>query len=204
MVHYAGISRHAAEARSVLLYLYKGFAKAEDTARGIRRAPIIRLIHHACSTGTHAFAHERIEKYFAELIQLCNNDKDLHKAFTDGGKEKTSAKYLAAMETGLRNFAQHTSAMGRVAMSTAESWKQTPLAKKRDCYIAVCRYINQMGSLKPWNSFNWRDFVVLKKLHKTFKTRHWPVSNHEYWRKKTSIVPVPPKWLAKRQVKHLL
>jgi len=175
--------------------LSKGFAVAEDTRRGIRRAPVIRVIHHACTTGTHNFSHELIEKHFVDLLELCVCDEGLKKAFTDGGKKKTSLQYIAAVEQGLRNFGLHTTSMGRVAMSSAAAWKATPLAKKRDCYIAVCRYIQQMGSLKPWTSFHWGDFVHLKKLHKTFKIRHWPVSNDEFWKnKKQSIVKAPEAW----------
>ena len=188
----------------VLIYLYKGFAKAEDTSRGIRRAPVIRVIHHACSTGTHAFAHEKMEIHFAALIAMCNKDKDLLKTFTDGGKGKTSTKYLAAVETGLRNFALHTSAMGRVAMNSAEAWKHTSISKKRDCYIAICRYIEGKGSLKPWNTFDWRDFVHLKKLHKTFKTRHWPVSKDEFWNNKKSMVSTPKSWLESKVYKSTI
>ena len=205
MFYNAGLSRHSKEARKVLIYLFQGFAVAEDTQRGIRRAPVIRVIHHACSTGTHSFSHELIERHFSDLIELCECDSGLIKAFTDGGTKKCSLAYIASVEQGLRNFGQHTSSMGRVAMSSAAAWKTTPLSKKRDCYIAVCRYIEQMGSLKPWTSFDWRDFVHLKKLHKTFKLRHWPLSNDEFWKnKKQSIVKAPEAWSEKKVSKQLL
>ena len=50
-----------------------------------------------------------------------------------------------------------------------------------------------MGSLKPWNNFDWNHFVELNKMSKTFKTRHLPVSNHESWRH-CKVVTVPNEW----------
>ena len=50
-----------------------------------------------------------------------------------------------------------------------------------------------MGSLKPWNNFDWKHFVELNKMAKTFKVRHLPVSNHESW-KHCKVVTVPTEW----------
>ena len=50
-----------------------------------------------------------------------------------------------------------------------------------------------MGSLKPWNNFDWKHFVELNKMAKTFKIRHLPVSNHESWRH-CKVVTVPNEW----------
>ena len=140
-VHYCaaeGLSRTDEMARLVLIYLFNGHAPAESTQRGIKRAPVIRIIHHACSAGKHGFSHESIETHFKVLLKLFKSNPALKTFLTDGGRGKPPTKYNAAVEIGLRSCAT-AGLMGRVAMKTAADWERTRIHHKRDCYIAFAR-----------------------------------------------------------------
>jgi hypothetical protein len=160
-----GLSRSDEMARLVLIYLFQGFAPAESTQRGIKRAPIIRIIHHACQAGKHGYSHESLEKHFAVLLKLFKKKPTLKKFLADGGNGRPPTKYNAAVEKGLRNCGS-AGLMGRVAMQTPLQWEQTRNSQKRDCYFALARFALDKPSLRMWLNFDWGTFVICKPSKK--------------------------------------
>ena len=133
-----GLTRTHTMARLVMIYLCKGFCPPESTQRGIKRAPIIRAIHHACSAGKHGYSHESLETHFKVALKMFKQNPALKTFLTDMGRGKPSVKYNAAVEKGMRACAT-AGLMGRVAMQSAMHWEQTGCNQKRDSYVAFVR-----------------------------------------------------------------
>ena len=101
-VHYCvaeGISRFDEKARAILLYLFHGHGKAEQTQRGLRRVKVLTVIHHACSWGKHQFAPEVLAKCFHKLYKVIKGNKHGIKFLTDR-HAKMSLTYNACVEEG--------------------------------------------------------------------------------------------------------
>lgn len=126
-------------ARKVLLYLFHGAASPEDTLRGVKRAPVIRVIHHTCNNGRHLTSGKKLQTHFSKFLKLINDNPDMKKLLMDKGKTKAPKVYLAYMEDGLRRIAEKTGCMGRVAMSTPSAWAETPSYKKREVYMNLTK-----------------------------------------------------------------
>lgn len=129
-----GLHRTSVTARKVLLYLSHGFATPESTLRGVKCAPVIRIIHHACNNGRHLTSQKTLKKHFSKLLKLLDGNPDMKKLLLDKGKTKAPKVFLAYMEDGLRNIAEKTGCMGRVSMSSPSAWAETPSYKKREVY----------------------------------------------------------------------
>ena len=139
-VHYCvaeGLSRSSVLTRQILLYLCHGRGTPEDTLRGIRRAPVIRIIHHAVSNGKHLVSQQTFKTHFEKFFKLLEDNPDMLHLLTDKGKTKAPKSYTAHMEDGLRKIAEKTGCMGRVAMTSAAKWSNTAAAKKREVYIGL-------------------------------------------------------------------
>ena len=103
-------------------------------------------------------------------------------------------EYLASVEEGLRAVAGR-GLLGRLALKNPQCWEDdVVVVKKRACYTAVVRYRMKLPSLSTWKNYRWTDFTMCKKISKTFRTRHLPISNHKYWANKTQLVPAPTNW----------
>ena len=141
-VHYCvaeGLHRSHVTTRQVLLYVCLGFAVPEDTLRGVRRAAVIRVIHHAVNNGKHLISHATYTKHFSKLIKVLEDNPDMVKLLTDKGKTRPPKIFMALMEDGLRRMAQASGCMGRVAMSSPAAWANTSTAKKREVYIGFAK-----------------------------------------------------------------
>lgn len=134
-----GLHRTSVTARKVLLYLFHGTASPEDTLRGVRRAPVIRIIHHACNNGRHLTSEKKLTTHFSKFLKLLDQNPDMKKLMMDKGKTNAPKIYLAYVEDGLRRIAEKTGCMGRVAMSTASAWAATPSYKKREVYMHLTK-----------------------------------------------------------------
>lgn len=134
-----GLHRTSVMARKVLIYLFHGVATPEDTLRGVRRAPVIRIIHHACNNGRHLCSKANLTKHFAKLLTLMKENPDMKKILLDKGRASPPKIFLAYMEDGLRRIADKTNCMGSVAMSTKSAWSETPTNKKREVYKSLTK-----------------------------------------------------------------
>ena len=63
--------------------------------------------------------------------------------------------------------------------------------------FSICRFALEMASLRTWLHFDWTDFKHLQALKKTFKVRHWPLSNEPAWAG-SRLLKSPKAWGAKR------
>lgn len=134
-----GLHRTSLTARQVLVYLFHGTAAPEDTLRGVKRAPVIRILHHACNNGKHLASRTNLLKHFSKLLKVIEENPDMIKLLTDKGKTKAPKIFLAYMEDGLRRIAESTGCMGRVSMSSPTAWSETPTCKKREVYKSLTR-----------------------------------------------------------------
>ena len=192
-----GYLRTSDMARAVLVYLHLG--------RGVYKqkpSKSIPILHKKLQTGLHRFTgYDKIEKHWASFIHLVtNNVEDLTVFLDDKGTGTVSRKYLIAVETGLRNFAQHERyAMGVHAFDNADSYHQIALWKKREAYIAVCRNLKGVAGYLKYIGYDWADYQMRAVLQKTFDERHACYTSGE---KKLRGLPDPECWGEEKKTKQ--
>ena len=81
------------------LFLFKGFGPKEQTQRGVRRAKVLTVIHHACSWGKHQFAPGALAIAFRKLFKLFDEDPDTTELLTRANVT-LSLTYKALVEEG--------------------------------------------------------------------------------------------------------
>lgn len=90
----------------------------------------------------------------------------------DKGQHKAPRQYCIAVEECLRRFGRDKYAMGTYAMVSQQDWIAVRIWKKRECYIAMCRYVKGMTSYSKYIAFKWPDFVSRAEMTKTWNVRH--------------------------------
>ena len=158
-------------ARKVLLYLFYGTYKQNN-----KDFPVIRCLHYKTIQGRHRFG-KYVHKHFAEFIAEVAKNPEWTAFFDDLGKGDAPLKYLALVETGLREFGSDIHAMGSRAMDSQERWFAVDVWRKREAYIAVIRHIRKHLSYPQWDCYKLEDYAERQALNKTFLTRHFPLSN---------------------------
>ena len=174
--------------RLTLLYLHLG--KGVFKHKPCKTIPIL---HKKLQTGIHRFTNiDKIEKHWATFLDLVTNSTvDLTIFLDDKGLGKVPMEYLIAVEEGIRNFAQDKAAMGTHAFDNAESYYAVSMWRKRESYIAVCRYLKGVSGYLKYIGYDWADYQMRGLLQKTFDARHAPYTNGE---KKLSGLPDPSSW----------
>ena len=106
---------------------------------------------------------------------------------------------MFAVETGLRSWTTDLSAMGTHAFDSEENYHAVELWKKREAYIAVCRYLKDIvdGYLKYIN-YAWYDYKMRIDMQKTFDARHAPYTNGT---KKLKGLTDPEAWKQQQPAK---
>lgn len=185
-----GHSRTSDIARLVLIYLHLGKGVFKN-----KTSNIIPILHKKVQTGLHRFtSQDKIEKYWVEFLDLVENadEEDLDIFLDDKGAGSVSQKYMIAVETGLRAWAADKCAMGVHAFDSEENYHAIEVWKKREAYIAVCRYLRGIvhGYLKYIN-YAWYDYKMRTAMQKTFDERHAPYTNGT---KKLAGLADPEEW----------
>ena len=67
--------------------------------------------------------------------------------------------------------------MGKYALDSEMEWVSVPLWKKRECYIAFCRWFKKMEPYRKYQFFKWSDYLSRSRMAKTFMKRHLPFTN---------------------------
>jgi len=188
--HAQGYLRTSDIARLVLVYLHlgKGVFKQKPCST-------IPILHKKVQTGLHRFTSiDKIEKHWGELLHLVMHDKyPFDKYFDDRGKATAPLKYLVAVEKGLRSFAQDKYAMGTHANDSAESYHAVKLWRKREAYIAVCRYLKGAQGYLKYIGYACSDYQMRLTMQKTFDERHAQYTNGT---KKLRGLSDPESWSA--------
>ena len=97
-----------------------------------------------------------------------------------------------AVEEGLRSFGTEKHAFGKFAMDNETEWHNQKLNwKKRECFIAMARYVSKVKSYSKYIHFKWSDFVTRSQMTKTFNNRHLPYSTG---RSRLKELLVPKNW----------
>lgn len=68
-----------------------------------------------------------------------------------------------------------------------EVWKNIELWRPRSCYLYIARKCLECPNYRPWNDFDWGDYLQRERIMKTFCVRHLPVLRGE--------VLIPTKYL---------
>ena len=158
--------------RQVLLYLCY-YGSYEDKGKEF---PIIRCLHYKTIQGRHRFG-KYVHSHFEKFIQGVKQHPEWTKFFDDLGKGDAPIEYLVLVEIGLRSFGDDIHAMGSRAMDSKERWFAVDLWRKREAYIAAIRLIREHLSYPQWDCYKLEDYSERQALHKTFVTRHFPLSN---------------------------
>jgi len=137
-------------------------------------------------------SEEKIQKHWSGLLKLFDKSPELKKFLDDKGKGSPPEVYNVQVETGLRNFGNDKYAMGTYAMISKMEWQKDNLSwKKRECYIAMARYVLELPSYSKYIHFRWSDYVSRNAMTMTFKARHLPYTLGE--EELTGIVD-PAEW----------
>ena len=107
----------------------------------------------------------------------------------------------------MRKYSYSIHILGSRPFRSRQHWgKNVSLWRKREAYIALVRYLLGIRpDYNQWDCFIFGDYIMRQRLHKTFVSRHLPLSNGNDelnfqnkfkfpWGKYTSDVP--------RKVKH--
>ena len=68
-----------------------------------------------------------------------------------------------------------------------EVWKNIELWRPRSCYLYIARKCLECPNYRPWNDFDWGDYLQRERIMKAFCVRHLPVLRGE--------VLIPTKYL---------
>ena len=171
-----GYVRSSDMARLTLVYLHLGMGVFK-----CKPCKTIPILHKKLQTGIHRFTNiDKIEKYWATFLTLVTkSDDDLTNFLDDKGSGEVSQDYLIAVEEGLRNFAKDKAAMGTHAFDDAASYYNVSVWRKREAYIAVCRYLKGVEGYLKYIGYDWADYKMRGVLQKTFDVRHAPYTNGE-------------------------
>ena len=171
-----GLTRSHQLARKVLMYLFY----ATPMYKG-KPSPCVRIIHRCMMAGIHRFASGEAINCFAELLAMLNDKKEGAQCtawLTDENAALASPKYLAAVETGMRNLAlAGCKTFPRGSIATRDAWHKVSPWRKRQCYVFIARHYLGKANLKPYNNFRWSDHLLRERLIKTFDKRHLPLSD---------------------------
>ena len=136
----------------------------------------IRHLHYKTIKGRRRFG-KYVNSHFEKFIQGVKQYPEWTKFFDDLGKGDAPIEYLVLVEIGLRSFGDDIHAMGSRAMDSKERWFAVDLWRKREAYIAAIRLIREHLSYPQWDCYKLEDYSERQALHKTFVTRHFPLSN---------------------------
>ena len=179
LLHYClaeGLTRSHKMVRKVELYLSLGEYMYRAKKGLYIKKPIIQGIHYKIINGRSRFV-VHVAQYFATLITLLLQKPSLKPLLEDEGVGKAPPEYLAAVEEGLRNYANDKYAMGCGAMRTRYNWLKVAIWRKREAYITMVRHVNKKPTYKKWNCFRWEDYTHRNITAKTFSIRHEPLTN---------------------------
>ena len=113
-----------------------------------------------------------------DLVLTHDGEEDLLSFLADKGVGNPPMSLLLCVEKGLRAFATDKFAMGTHAFESEEKYYAIAIWRKREAYIAVCRYLLGVtkGYLK-YVQYDWSDYQMRHDLQKTFDLRHAPYTN---------------------------
>lgn len=154
--------------------------------------PVIRCLHQKITSNTHRFG-KYVHLHFKEFKECFDASPTWKEFLMDGGMPQAPLGYLVLIEKGLRQFGADIHAMGSGAMTSAEKWKCVAVWRKREAYIALVRCLLERPSYQQWDCYKWQDYVEREKCHKTFVTRHLPLSDGDDTHFNGQL-PNPPQW----------
>ena len=154
--------------------------------------PCLCILHRKVQTGLHRFSVVRkIDVHFGELNQLLNMHSEYVAFLTDKGANVPPAKYLYAVENGLRSFGKDVAAMGKFAMTSKQEWLAVEKWRKRECYIEYVRRKLVMGNYNKYIAYKWDDYIMRKATTTTYEIRH---AQYHDGTKDLDGLPDPPEW----------
>lgn len=163
-----------------------------------KKVSIIPILHKKIQTGLHRVTQEdKILKYWKTFLDYVKTTK-CEGLLDDRGVGDAPQIYLRIVETCLRDFARHDSyAFGKNAMTSKYKWCSVPIYKKREAYIAVCRFIFECPEYLQYKTFRWDDFIQRRNLTETFNKRHAPYTTGE----ESLTLDDPDEWLIEQPKK---
>ena len=181
-------------ARALLIYLFYGLGVPRATKRGIRRSPVITVLHKLLTAGRHLFVRNW-ETNFVGLIGYMEQHPADIKFLDDGGEGEAPLKLLAAVEVGLRKTAKGSTCMGKFAMTSAEGWSDPDIIwRKEETYHTVARKLIRCSSRRHWKNETLEGYQFTCRLSKTFRKRHLPLSRSTKDTVLETLVKDPPEW----------
>ena len=173
-----GIMRTQALARQVLLFVFYGFMtwvtrQAKTRKVVTRKKPVIFYLAKTLINGRSRLANG-VQKNFSVLLSLLKKDPSLKDFLEDNGDGHPPMEFLIAVEKGLRAYAADIHTMGTKPLRSAYYWgNHVPLWRKREAYIALCRYVaGKRSSYPQWDCFLFSDYAQRQRAGKTFLKRH--------------------------------
>ena len=167
------------------MYIFYGYytTVTKDSKKNSvsRVKPFYNWVHRKTSNGRSRYG-PKVEQHFAKFIVLFHrdgNETSWTNLLTDGGESKAPMEYLVAVEEGLRGFgADGVHTMGTMPLRSRLYWSRVDKWRKREAYIALARYVLGIKTdYKQWDCFRFSDYSLRQRLHRTFNTRHFPLSD---------------------------
>jgi len=184
--HYEGLSRSSKLGERVLLYFCHGHfdwatkkkvaGSAKKKVDCTRIKPIIFFLHKKMIHGRSRFV-QGVEEKFMTFIKVVR-DNEWENYLMDKGEGTAPIEYLVHLELGLRAYSDDVHAFGTMPLRSRTHWSKVSLWRKREAYIAVARYLLDMPpGYKQWDCFLWSDYTSRQLMHKTYVSRHHPLSD---------------------------
>ena len=184
-IHYCygeGLDRTHDLAREVMLFVFYGkfrWTYVKKKVHFTRVKPVLFWLHKKVSHGRSRFA-KNVKHCFKKFIALYDNNESWSTYLNDKGENTPDTKYLAAVEEGLRAYAQVDNySMGTGVLRSADRWAKVEMWRKREAYIALARHLLVGKSYKQWDCFSFSDFMFRQRCGRVFKKRHLPLSDGE-------------------------
>jgi hypothetical protein len=168
-------------AKAVRLYCFYGTFRWETKnvkkESVFRVKPVLFWVHKKTMNGRSRFVAD-VSKHFAKFIRMCR-ERGWQPFLEDKGDEEAPMEYLAAIESGLRNYAMHSvHTMGTKALRSRAYWAKVDPWRKREAYIALVRFLRGLkADYNQWDCFLWCDYTQRKRATVTFNRRHLPLSD---------------------------
>ena len=179
----------------IMQYLFYGKYQSKLSHERGKYYDVVRGLHKTLTSPRRRFA-SKAEEAFEVFIKLLRRDPDLKRFLQDRGVGTPPIEYMAAVETGLRALGTDLYAMGSRAIDSKARWGAVQLWRKSEAYIAAGRFVLGSGPLRNWSSFKWEHYKERQSMARTFRVRHFPVSDgNDHFE---GLVPEPKCWSMKK------
>ena len=177
-----GLSRSSDLAKSVMYFMFYGnyrWATKDSEKRPVTRVKPFIIFLHKKMVGARSRFAQKVPLNFNKFIKLFREDEEFYQPFLmDKGNGDPPLKYLITFEEGLRNYASCVHSLGTRPLRSRTSWANVAKWRKREAYIALCRYlISADTGYRQWDCFRFDDYTMRQTMGLTFDVRHYPLSN---------------------------